>query len=240
MYLYVRILEKDDYYAGSDGAWFAGVKLKLEKASGERCLVVPSGEFNMDVLRELKPRAVAISGFSKSFQFHEMSAFLGIDEFWHNSNIPTICFCGGHQLLAFSWNQDLKGAERLYDEGMRKLEPFEDGLFYNFDGVLWYNTAGIYQVRKIKDDPLFDGLPENMLLPCYHYCEIKKLPEGFEVIASSGHCEIEAIKHKSRPLYGTQFHPESYREDYQDGRIILENFAKITDKFWQGKGWSEI
>jgi len=240
MYLYVRIIEKEDYYKGENAEFNYRVKLKLEEASGERCLIVPFEEFNMDALKDLQPRAVAISGFAKSFQFFDIKSFLGIDEFFHNSNIPTIAFCGGHQLMGFSFNQNLRKTERLYDQGMKKLEPHEDGAVYQFGTERWYNTSDIHQITKVKEDPLFDGLPDSMLLPCYHYCEIKKLPDGFDILASSAHCKIEAVKHKTRPLYGTQFHPESYNDRNQDGRIILENFAKITDNFWQGKQWSHV
>ena len=70
---------------------------------------------------------------------------------------------------------------------------------------------------------------------CSHYCEVKKLPKGFELLASSDHCRIEAMRHKHKPLYGTQFHPEAYDEPFLHGKRLLENFAAIVDEFWQSR-----
>jgi len=74
-----------------------------------------------------------------------------------------------------------------------------------------------------------------MMLRCDHYCEVKKLPPGFELLASSGHCRIAAMRHRDRPLYGTQFHPEGYDRPFFHGRTVLENFARIVREYWDGK-----
>ena len=51
--------------------------------------------------------------------------------------------------------------------------------------------------------------------------------EIFDIYASSEHCKIQAIKHKKRPIYGVQFHPEtSAREDVKkQGIKFLQKFA---------------
>lgn len=65
-----------------------------------------------------------------------------------------------------------------------------------------------------------------------HKQEIK-FAEGFEEIfdlyASSEECKIQAIKHKNRPIYGVQFHPEtSAREDVKkQGIEFLQKFASL-------------
>ena len=41
-------------------------------------------------------------------------------------------------------------------------------------------------------------------------------------------CPVEAFKHRQRPLYGTQFHPEAYDEDHPQGQIILRNFLRLA------------
>jgi GMP synthase (glutamine-hydrolysing) len=83
---------------------------------------------------------------------------------------------------------------------------------------------GFYPVRIVKDDPLFEGVPDPFVVRQSHYCEVKTLPEAFELLASSEECRIQAMKHKTRLIYSTQFHPEGYVENYPDGRTILCNF----------------
>jgi GMP synthase (glutamine-hydrolysing) len=47
----------------------------------------------------------------------------------------------------------------------------------------------------------------------HKYC-VAKLPEGFESLASSIHCEHEIFAHKEKKLFGTQFHPEKSGADF--------------------------
>lgn len=39
-----------------------------------------------------------------------------------------------------------------------------------------------------------------------HKDEVKKLPDEFDVLATSRICEVEAMKHHDKPVYGIQFH----------------------------------
>ena len=87
----------------------------------------------------------------------------------------------------------------------------------------------------MKKDPLFRGLKETMVMRCAHYCEVKKLPRDFELLATGEHCRVEAMRHRDRPLWGTQFHPEAYEAPFLDGRTLLENFARIVNDFWGGR-----
>jgi GMP synthase-like glutamine amidotransferase len=231
-------MEKESYYTnGPDGR----VKARLEEASGERCLVVPYQEFDMSVVRELKPRAIAMSGFGGHFQQREVEWFWGMDEVLHQAEVPMICFCGSHQVLGFAFNRDLRHTERLYDEPMRKIGPEEDlpRRPHQSPGVDlsgYYVADGFFPIWRVKDDPLFRGLPEVMTMRCAHYCKVQQLPPGFELLARSGHCAIETMRHKSRPLYGTQFHPEHYEAPFFDGRTVLSNFAEIVRDYWQSRG----
>jgi len=47
---------------------------------------------------------------------------------------------------------------------------------------------------------------------------------GFELLAKSPEQEVEAFKHIDHQIFGIQFHPENYSENYFYGRRILENF----------------
>ena len=233
MYLYVVVQEKEKYYRdGCDSR----VKVRLEEASGERCLVVPYQEFDLSVVQELRPRAVAMSGFGGHWESRKVEWFWGMDEVLHQADLPIICFCGSHQLLGFSFNRDLRQTPLLSDEPMGRLSPEDDRPRRGGDYSDYFVAEGFFPIRRTKDDPLFASLPETMLMRCWHYCEVKNLPPDFELLAGSGHCRIEAMRHRTRPLYGTQFHPEAYDAPFLDGRQVLRNFASIVAEFWARRG----
>ncbi len=75
---------------------------------------------------------------------------------------------------------------------------------------------------------ILEGLPEKIIAWENHNDEVKKLPEEFEVLASSKTCEIQAYRHRERPIYGVQFHPEV--ENTQFGERIFQNFIEICRK----------
>ncbi|MGQ9554855.1 MAG: glutamine amidotransferase-related protein [Anaerolineae bacterium] len=237
MYVYVVVQEKESYYRDGVGG---RIKARLEEASGERCLIVPYQEFNMAVVRELRPRAITMSGFGGHFQQRRVEWFLGMNEVLHEANIPTLAFCGSHQLMGFAFNKDLTQVSLLEDEPMRRIGPEEDLPRYaqqssDVDLSGFYMTDGFFPIWQVKDDPLFAGLPKVMIMRCNHYCEVKQLPPGFELLATSKHCRIEAMRHATRPLYGTQFHPEAYEPPFFDGRTLLKNFARIVQDFWSAQ-----
>ena len=50
---------------------------------------------------------------------------------------------------------------------------------------------------------------------------------GFNLLADSASCEVEAVKHKDRLFFGVQFHPERItvgNETYPEGHKIFDNF----------------
>jgi GMP synthase (glutamine-hydrolysing) len=56
----------------------------------------------------------------------------------------------------------------------------------------------------------------------------KSLEEIFDIYASSEDCKVQAIKHKNRPIYGVQFHPETAREEAKKlGIEFLQKFASL-------------
>lgn len=72
--------------------------------------------------------------------------------------------------------------------------------------------------------PLFRGCPEESLVARYHSlsAEACSLPEELLITARSEDGEIMAVQHRSYPIYGVQFHPESIMTG--DGRKMLGNF----------------
>jgi len=233
MYIFVAVIEKERWY---EGEILSAVKTRLEAASGERCLAVPYQEFDLKAVRELRPRAVAMSGFGGHFEDRPVEWFLGMDEVLHHADLPMIGFCGSHQFIGFSFNKNLRRVKLLRDQPMRKLGPEEPLPRIAADIHEFYFANGFFPITRVRDDPLFRALPKRMMMSCSHYCEIKRLPRDFELLASSGHCKIEAMRHRTRPIYGTQFHPEAFAEPFLHGRVLLGNFARIVDRFWKQRG----
>jgi GMP synthase (glutamine-hydrolysing) len=122
-----------------------------------------------------------------------------IDEYLEKANFPILGICAGHQYMA-----------RFFG-GMAK--PAEKPEF------------GKIQLTILKEDKIFKGVPKKSIVWESHNDEVSKLPKDFELLASSENCEIQAMKHKNKPFYGLQFHPEVEHTEY--GELIFENFVEI-------------
>jgi len=77
-----------------------------------------------------------------------------------------------------------------------------------------------------RECPLFRGLPDQFPVARYHSlaAEESTLPVVLTVTAATEDGEIMAVQHKTQPVFGLQFHPESVLTP--DGMKILENFLK--------------
>ncbi len=75
-----------------------------------------------------------------------------------------------------------------------------------------------------KDGPLFKGLPATFEVVRYHSLSIRAedLPDTLIADAFTADGEIMAVRHKTRPVYGVQFHPESILTEH--GHALLRNF----------------
>lgn len=81
-------------------------------------------------------------------------------------------------------------------------------------------TSQIEHERK----GLFAGLPAPLEATRYHSLVLDpgQIPAEFHIDARSEDGVIQAIRHRSRPLFGVQFHPESIAT--QAGKALLDNF----------------
>lgn len=71
---------------------------------------------------------------------------------------------------------------------------------------------------------VFSGLPSPYTVTRYHSLVIERssMPDCLEITAESDDGEIMGVRHKTLPVYGVQFHPESILSEH--GHALLRNF----------------
>lgn len=74
---------------------------------------------------------------------------------------------------------------------------------------------------------LFAGMPNPFLATRYHSLVIRRdtIPDCLEITAETAEGEIMGVRHKTHPIWGVQFHPESILTE--NGRTILKNFLTL-------------
>ena len=79
------------------------------------------------------------------------------------------------------------------------------------------------------DTGVFHGLPQGFEATRYHSLSVVEdtVPDCLKVTARSQSGVIMGIAHKTRPVHGVQFHPESIRT--QGGHALLKNFLDIAE-----------
>src|SRR5262249_7631153 len=73
-----------------------------------------------------------------------------------------------------------------------------------------------------KHDGLFGGVPDETVVWMSHGDQVQGVDDDFEPLAPTDTCPLAAVRHKSRPVYGLQFHPEVSHTPY--GSRVLRNF----------------
>lgn len=79
---------------------------------------------------------------------------------------------------------------------------------------------------NLQTDPIFRGLPRRMMMGRYHSWVVDRqsLPDCLEVTAESDEGLIMALRHRTLPIHGLQFHPESVLTP--DGPKIIRNWLE--------------
>jgi anthranilate synthase/aminodeoxychorismate synthase-like glutamine amidotransferase len=74
---------------------------------------------------------------------------------------------------------------------------------------------------------LFAGMPNPFSATRYHSLVIRRdtIPDCLEITAETAEGEIMGVRHKTHPIWGVQFHPESILTE--NGRTILKNFLTL-------------
>lgn len=107
---------------------------------------------------------------------------------------PVLGICAGHHVCGFMYGAAL----------LRSEEP----------------EAGNFEIEIVKPDPLLEGFPQSFTVKQMHNDSVT-LPNGFELLASSKTCRNQLMKHKQKPLYTCQFHPEYYNHN------LIRNFIRL-------------
>ena len=121
--------------------------------------------------------------------------------------IPILGVCLGHQAIGQAFGGKVVRADRL----------------------MHGKTCGVVHAQ----DSLFEGIPSPVTGMRYHslVVEPQSLPKELQVTAWSADrpkgAEIMAMRHRTHPIFGVQFHPESIGTEH--GKRLLENFLLLAN-----------
>lgn len=170
-------------------------------------------------------------------------------EAWASSNnVKGIILCGALTSVNKDdeWiKEELNFAGRLIDLNFPVLGIcFGQQILGKLFGVNIERKAkksGLVEMEITKEDALFKGIA-NLRMPVSHSDQLSMLPHGFELLATSDYCEVQAMKMRDRNVYGIQFHPcydayvkkikelgindKNYGE--HEGAKVLYNFFRMT------------
>ena len=81
---------------------------------------------------------------------------------------------------------------------------------------------------KHKNTDVFRGMPQNFAATRYHSLVVDRAtwPTDLEITAETAEGEVMGLRHKSLPIWGVQFHPESIATE--GGMKILQNFLELN------------
>lgn len=120
-----------------------------------------------------------------------------------NLNVPVFGICYGMQAMA-----DQLGG-KVENAGKRE-----------------FGYAEVYNTKTTLLENIIDGHGSDgnyMQVWMSHGDKVTKLPQGFEIIASSNSCPIAAIANLEKNLFGVQFHPEVTHT--KQGSVLLKRFV---------------
>ena len=165
---------------------------------GAEQLVKRHDEITIDEIRELKPTHVVISPGPKA-PFEAGISCEVIRKI--GPTTPTLGVCLGHQCIGEVFGGKVVRAERLMHG---KTSPIE------------HDNQGV-----------FAELPNPFEATRYHSLIVERssFPDCLEISAETHEKEIMGLRHKTYPIHGVQFHPESILT--REGKSLLQNFLNL-------------
>jgi anthranilate synthase/aminodeoxychorismate synthase-like glutamine amidotransferase len=156
---------------------------------------------SVDQVGEMEPSAIVISPGPCAPQ--QAGVSVPVIQRW-GATIPTLGVCLGHQAIGEAYGGRVVRAGRVMHGKCSLVEHDGTGLF--------------------------DGLPTPLSVMRYHslIVERESLPAELEILAFAKDRpeEVHAVRHRTHPVWGVQFHPESILT--QGGKDILRNFLEMT------------
>jgi para-aminobenzoate synthetase component 2 len=164
---------------------------------GEELIVKRNDEVTIKEIEKLNPDFLMIS--PGPCTPNEAGISLEAIEYFAGK-IPIFGVCLGHQAIAQVFGGKIVRADRLMHG--KTSQVFHDG------------------------KTIFSGVPSPFTATRYHSLIVEKetLPDCFEISAWTEENEIMAIRHKTLPVEGVQFHPESIMTSH--GMQLLKNFIE--------------
>jgi anthranilate synthase/aminodeoxychorismate synthase-like glutamine amidotransferase len=168
---------------------------------GEDPVVRRNDAIAVEDIGEMRPDAIVLSPGPCTPS--EAGVTVDVVRRW-GPTIPTLGVCLGHQAIGEAYGGRVVRAGR----------------------VMHGKTSAIAH----DGDALFDGLPSPLTVMRYHSLIVERdsLPDDLVVtaVASDDRSEIHAMRHRTHPVWGVQFHPESILTD--GGKRILQNFLALA------------
>lgn len=115
-----------------------------------------------------------------------------------NAEAPVLGICYGLQLLA----------DHAISGSVEKAERRE---------------FGRSELIVDHDENLLKDLPRESVVWMSHGDHIQQLSEEYQIIAHTDNAKVAAVRHKTEPIYGVQFHPEVVHTVH--GKQIIKNFV---------------
>src|SRR6185503_15211808 len=157
-------------------------------------LVESFKEATLQRVKEVNPSHIILSGQSHPWESYSTESLQGVFDVIRTAPQPILGVCGGHQQIALAFGAPV--------DLMERVEPGE-----GYDGAK--RERGYFDVQT-NGEGIFTNLPTTITVWHSHFDEVKVLPAGFRRTASSETCEIQAMQHAERPVFGVQVHPELF------------------------------
>lgn len=178
------------------------VEQYLKELSCEEVRTVRNDEISIEEIRKLNPSKIVLSPGPK----HPKDSGVCLEILKEIEDIPILGICLGHQAIGYVSGAQIKRMENPMHGKSSEIE------------VLYDNSK------------LFRDLPRKFNVMRYHslYVDENTLSPDLIVAAKSKDGVIMAVEHKTKDIYGIQFHPESFFTEY--GKKMIENFVKLENK----------
>ena len=108
--------------------------------------------------------------------------------------------------------------------GHQSIGHYFGGRVVRADRLMHGKTSPI----RHRNTDLFRGMPQNFPATRYHSLIVERttFPAELEITAETAEGEVMGLRHRSLPIWGVQFHPESIATE--GGKRILQNFLELN------------